>query len=172
MHGFDLGDVHAHGVAIHDLHLVARREVVEQHVEQEAVELGFGQRIRALELDRVLRREHEERPLDLVVMAAHGDRELLHRLEQRGLRLRRRAVDLVREQHVREQRARHERPGAPARGDVLFDDVGARDVRRHQVGRELDSLEREPERIASVRTSSVLAVPGMPVMSSGRRRAG
>jgi hypothetical protein len=32
-----------------------------QHVVHEAVELRLRQRIRALELDRVLRREHEER---------------------------------------------------------------------------------------------------------------
>ena len=66
--------------------------------EQEAVELRLGQRERALELDRVLRREHEERLGQRVRLAVDGDLPLLHRLEQRRLRLRRRAVDLVGEE--------------------------------------------------------------------------
>ncbi len=145
--------------------LVVAGQVIEQHVEQEAVELRFRQRIRALELDRVLRREHEERPLDRVVMTAHRDREFLHRLEQRGLRLRRRAVDLVREQHVREQRARHERPAcagpvvmSSSMMSVPVTSVGIRS------GVNWMRLNVSPSAIASVRTSSVFAVPGMPVI--------
>ena len=67
---------------------------------------------------------------------------LLHRLEQRGLRLRRRAVDLVGEQQVREDRsfAEAERP-LGRRVDHLADHVG-----RHEVGGELHSLEVEVER--------------------------
>src|SRR5262245_4221004 len=61
----------------------------------------------------------------------------LHRLEQRGLRLRRRAVDLVGQQNVGED-------GAVAQhelrcGDV--EDVSPGDVRRHQVWRELNAIE-------------------------------
>ena len=37
------------------------RRVVDEHLEHEAVDLRLGQRVRALGLDRVLRREHEER---------------------------------------------------------------------------------------------------------------
>jgi hypothetical protein len=71
---------------------------------------------------------------------------LLHRLEQRGLRLGRRAVDLVGEHHVREHRpAREHHPPLPG-GGVLLDDVGAGDVARHQVGGELDAREAEVER--------------------------
>ena len=47
---------------------------------------------------------------------------------------------------------------------VFFDDVGAGDVGRHQVGRELDALEHQAQRLRQVRTSSVLAVPGRPVI--------
>ena len=49
-----------------DLHLVVLREVVHHDVEHEAIELRLGQRIGAFLLDRVLRREHEERPLERV----------------------------------------------------------------------------------------------------------
>ena len=36
-------------------------EVIENRVEQESIELRFGQRIGAFEFDRVLRGQHEER---------------------------------------------------------------------------------------------------------------
>jgi hypothetical protein len=70
---------------------------------------------------------------------------LLHRLEQRRLRLGRRAVDLVGEDDVGEDRAGREHHLAAAGGGVLVDDVGAGDVRRHQVGRELDAVELQVE---------------------------
>ena len=41
----------------------------------------------------------------------------------------------------------HERPAAMAGGGIFLDDVGAGDVRRHQVGRELDALEDQAERL-------------------------
>ena len=85
--------------------LLFRRRIVDHDVEHEAIELRLGQRIRAFLLDRVLRREHEQRPLEIEAHAADRDLILLHRLEQRRLRLRRRAVDLVGEDDVREDRA-------------------------------------------------------------------
>ena len=68
---------------------------------------------------------------------------LLHRLEQRRLRLRRRAVDLVGEDDLREDRPLHE--PQPPRALLFVEDLGAGDVGRHQVGRELDALEVEIE---------------------------
>jgi len=50
--------------------------------EQEAVELRFGQRERAFVLDRVLRREHDERLRHLVGDAVNGDLALFHAFEQ------------------------------------------------------------------------------------------
>ena len=60
--------------------------------------------------------------------------------------------------------------GAAARQAVLFDDLSAGDVGGHEVGRELDSLERRSSTPAIVRTSSVLARPGTPVMIECRRQ--
>jgi hypothetical protein len=57
-------------------------------------------------LDGVLRRHDEERIRQRARHAVDGHAPLAHRLEQRRLRLRRRAVDLVREHDVREDRAR------------------------------------------------------------------
>ena len=65
---------------------------------------------------------------------------LLHRLEQRGLRLRRGAIDLVGEEKIREDGTRLE---AEDRVSLVVD-RRARDVGGHQVGRELDP--REPHR--------------------------
>ena len=66
---------------------------------------------------------------------------LLHRLEQRGLRLRRRAVDLVGEQHVREHRPapEDELAAAQRRSSPVTSDG-------QHVGRELHAPEVEPER--------------------------
>ena len=44
--------------------------------------------------------------IERIGLAAGGDFVLLHRLQERGLGLRRRAVDLVGEQYVGEDRAR------------------------------------------------------------------
>ena len=46
--------------------LGARVGVAERQAHHEAVDLRLGQRVGALELDRVLRREHDERPGQLV----------------------------------------------------------------------------------------------------------
>ena len=129
----------------HHLHFIVFREIGHDDVEQEAIELRFGQRIGAFELDRVLRGQHEERPLELIGPARGGDVILLHRLEQRGLRLRRRAVDLVGEDDLREDRPLHE--PQRARAVILVEDLGAGDVGRHQVGRELDALEAQVENL-------------------------
>ncbi len=127
----------------HDRDLVVLAEVVDDDVEHEAIELRLGQRIRAFELDRVLRGQHEERLVERIGAAGGGDVILLHRLEQRRLRLRRRAVDLVRQDDLREDRPLHE--PQPAAALVLVEDLGAGDVGRHQVRRELDALEVEVE---------------------------
>ena len=68
-------------------------------------------------------------------LAVDGDLLLGHRLEQRGLRLRHRAVDLVDEDDVREDRAGPELEVALA----LVEDREAGDVGRLQVGRALDA---------------------------------
>ncbi len=123
-----------------DLHLFVELGVAERRPQREAVELRLGQRERALLLDRVLGRDHEERvgerPGDPV------DRHLAlgHRLEQRRLRLRHRPVDLVDEQDVGEDRPRPELEVAC----LLVVDREAGDVGRLEVGRALDARDRRP----------------------------
>jgi hypothetical protein len=86
-----------------------------------------------------MRREHEERLLELVGGLRDRDRAFAHRLEQRGLRLRRGAVDLVGEHDVREDRSALE---LELLHTALFGDhVRAHDIGGHQVGRELHARE-------------------------------
>ncbi len=68
---------------------------------------------------------------------------LLHRFEQRGLGLGRRAVDFVRENEVGEHGPGDEHHPAGLAG--VLQNLRAGDVRRHEVGRELDALELEVE---------------------------
>ena len=131
------------GRGLDDLVLFRFARIVDKDIEHEPVELRLGQRIRALLFDRVLRREHEERKVEIVIASAGRHLVFLHRLQQRGLRLRRRPVDLVGEDDVAKDWPLDEAEGPLAGRHVLFDDVGAGDVRRHEVGRELDASELE-----------------------------
>ena len=91
------------------------------------------------------------------------DLALLHRLQQRRLGLRRRAVDLVGEQDVREHRPAPELELAGLR--VVDERAGH--VARHEVRGELHALGVQvAARWLSVRTSSVFATPGTPSSST------
>ena len=127
-------------LGVHHQHLVGGVRIAEPHAHQEAVELRLGQRERALVLDRVLRGEDHERRGHLARHAVDGDLSLLHRLQQRGLRLGGGAVDLVGEHDLRHHRAGPELELARR----LVEDGDARDIRRQQVRRELDALEAAP----------------------------
>ncbi len=91
--------------------------------------------------------------------AGDGHRALLHAFEQGGLGLRGGAVHLVGEQDVAEDRAPLELEVLPALR-VLHDDVGADDVTRHQVRRELDARERELEALGEGLDQERLAETG------------
>src|SRR5205085_8622694 len=113
-------------------------------LQEKTIELRLRQRIGPFHLDRVLRRQHEERRRERTRDAADGDGRLLHAFQQRRLRLGRRAIDLVGQHHVREERTLLELEVLPAIR-ILDDDVRSDDVGGHQVGRELDSRERQLE---------------------------
>ena len=142
-----------------DLDLLVFGRVVQLDQKHEAIELRLRQRIGAFLLDRVLRRQHEERRVERERLADRRDLLLLHRLEHRRLRLRRGAVDLVGQHDVGEHRPVHELELAPAVGAVL-QDVGARDVHRHQVGRELDAAELQRHRLGQLAHQQRLGQPG------------
>ena len=117
--------------------------VAERRPHHEAVELRLGQPVGARLLDRVLRREHEEGHADRPRDAVDRHLSLLHDLEQRGLRLRARAVDLVGEHDVRE-----DGPGVELElARLLVVDRDAGDVAGQQVGGELDAGVRALHRL-------------------------
>jgi len=111
-HGAQRGRVDAVG-AKHE-RLLASARVPHDHAHEEAVDLRLRKRVGAFEVDRVLRRQDEEGERKLEAIAFDRDLTLLHGLEERGLRLRGSAVDLVREHDVREDRS-----GAEAERAVL-----------------------------------------------------
>jgi hypothetical protein len=129
-------------LAAHEAHDVAFRFLVgvaDLDMHQEAVELRLRQGIGALLLDRILGRHHHEQRGQGMGFVADGDNPLLHRLQQRRLHFGRRAVDLVGQHQVGEDRAglELERP-LPALGEI---DFRPGDVGRQKIGRELDARE-------------------------------
>jgi hypothetical protein len=94
--------------------------------------------------------------------AAGGDPVLLHRLQERGLGLRRGPVDLVGQDQVGEHRALDEPERAPTGRVILLEDLGAGDVGRHEVGRELDALERQVQGFGQGRDEQGLGQAGDP----------
>ena len=142
-HAPDLDVPHVGG-AVDDLGELLESRIADPQLEEEAVELRLRQRVGAFHLDGVLGGEHEEGRGQRVGVAGDGDRPLLHALQQRGLRLRGGPVHLVGEQDVAEDGPALELEVLPRLG-VFHDDIGADDVARHQVRRELDAGEGELE---------------------------
>ena len=126
-----------------DLELLVEVGILHKDLEHEAVLLRFGQRIGSFLFDRVLRRQHEKRIVQAMPHPADGGLTFLHGFEQGRLRLGRRTVDFVGEDHVGKQRAGEELELALAGAAVFLDDLGAGDVGRHQVRRELNTAERQ-----------------------------
>ena len=96
------------GRGVDDPPLLVARGIADVDREHEAVELGLGQRIGAFLLDRVLRGHDEERRLEVERVRARRDLVFLHGLQERGLGLGGRAVDLVGQDDVGEDRPLHE----------------------------------------------------------------
>ena len=80
---------------------------------------------------------HHEQVIQRITAIADRDLALLHRLQERGLYLRRRPVDLVGQYQVVKQRT-----PAKLEGSFLGTvDVGTRQVRRQQIRRKLQAVE-------------------------------
>ena len=95
-------------VPLQNLQLFLLGGISHTNLHQEAVELRFGQRIGAFEIDRVLRGEYGEPRGQRAPHAVDRHLPLFHAFQQRGLRARRHAVDLVHQQQIGEHRARRE----------------------------------------------------------------
>ena len=91
-------------VAGEDFDFLFRRRIHDADFQQKPVELSFRQRVRAFELNGILRRQHREVVGQRIARAIDGDLPFLHRFEQRRLRARRGAIDFVHQQQVGEHR--------------------------------------------------------------------
>ena len=89
---------------IENLHFLVRLGIRDFHLEHESVKLGFRQRIGAFLLNRVLRCHNQKQIVQLIGGIADGYLLFLHRFQQSGLDFRRRAVDFIRQNKVRENR--------------------------------------------------------------------
>ncbi len=124
-----------------DVALFLLTGVIHPHMQQEAVQLRFGQWVRAGLFDRVLRGQHEERRRQRIGGAGITHRAFAHRFQQCGLGLGRGAIEFVGQQQIGKDRplleAKMPMPGAV----VFFQQLGAQDVAGHQVGGELHAAE-------------------------------
>ena len=104
-HGLHDAVVTAVGEALQDFLFRARIRIADLDLHQEAVELRFRQRIRAVMLGRILCRENHERTGKRI--GGVFDRHLIfvHRFQQRALGFRRGAIDFVGKNDVGEDRA-------------------------------------------------------------------
>src|SRR5690606_16360145 len=144
--------------------------ISDEQLEQEAVELSFGERIDPLALDRVLRRDDHEAIGQGVGLPIERDAPFLHGFEQCGLSLGRRSVDLVGEQELAEDRPAGERELA----GLEVEQVGPDDVARQQVRRELDTAELEPRGGSEALGEESLGSAGRPFeqhMALGEKRS-
>ena len=85
---------------IQNLSLLGFLRIADVQFQHEAVELRFRQLIRALLLERILRRQDKERIGEGISCFANRDLPFLHRFEQRALNLGRGAIDFVRQNQV------------------------------------------------------------------------
>jgi hypothetical protein len=116
---------------------LVRLRVADLDFEHEPIHLGFRQRVRALLLDRVLGRHHQEQAFQRIRRIADRDLPLLHGFQQCRLDLGRRPVDFVGQDEIGKDRAFARFERAVARHiDHRADQVG-----RQQVRRELNPLE-------------------------------
>ncbi len=128
---------------VNNVHLFIETWVFDVDLEHKPVQLRFRQCVGPLLLQGVLGRKDEEREIQSIVIAVRRDHLLLHRLQQRCLRLGRGAVDLVCQQNIGEDRALGEDELSFAGFRIILKELCTRNVRRHQVGGELNAVKRK-----------------------------
>ena len=128
---------------VEDFLLLGGLGISDLHLEHEAIDLGLGQRIRPLLLDRVLRGHDQEEPFERIRAVADGDLPLLHGFQQGRLHFRRGAVDFVGKDEVGE-----DRPLAGAEGRFAGHvDHRAQQIGGQQIGRKLDAAKVGRQRL-------------------------
>jgi hypothetical protein len=159
-HRLEPGKLRGRGVVSEHGGFVDRRRVTDREAHEEAVELGLRQRMRAVLLERILCGHHEERPRQAMRDPVDGDGSFTHRLEERRLGLGAGSVHLVREDDVREDRARLEGEATGGAPVVHLGDGRSEHIAREQIARELDPPEFRIDRARQGLGERRLAHPG------------
>ena len=126
--------------------LIGTRVAHEKFV-KEAVELCFGQRVGAFLIDWVLRCQDKERQVKFSNLATDRDAAFLHGFQHRRLGLWGGPVDFISQNQVGKNRPVLKLK-SPFSIVGFVHHVGAQNIRWHEVGRELDAVERQVERLA------------------------
>ena len=123
---------------------------------QESVELGFGQWIGAVVLDRILCGDNHKWARQRIRVAIDTDTSFAHCLEERALCFRGRAVDFIREHDIGEDRSAAKVKCPPG----LIENRNSENIRREQIAGELDPAECAVKNRASEWARVVLPTPG------------
>jgi len=146
--------------------------VPDQNFEKEAVQLRFGKRISSFLVNGILGGHDKEWLGQLPNFTACRNLVFLHGFEQGGLGFGRCAVDFVRENEVGENGSALELEFAPPAGS-FHHNIGAQNIRRHEIRRELNAVERKVEHLAERPDEQGLAEAGHALeqdMASGEKR--
>ena len=125
------------------LHFLGRGRIEDADFGQKAIELRLGQRVRAFEVDRVLRGKNSEERGKRMGRAVNRYLALLHALQQRSLGSWRHAIDFIDQQQLGEYGTlmKLERAG------THIENVGADDVGRHEIGSTLHALKFQAQKM-------------------------
>ena len=131
------------GDTTHDVNFLGAIRVFHDHIEEKTVKLCFGQGVGAFLLNRVLRRQHEERFVEFVVHTTGGYSLLLHCLKEGRLGLWWGPVNLIGKKKVGKNRTLHELELTRVRLGIFLKQLGAGNVGRHEIRSKLNPLKRQ-----------------------------
>ena len=150
--------------------LFLTRGVIDINHKHEPVQSGLRQWICPLLLNRILRSQYKERLIQLVRPPRYRHFTFLHRLQQCRLRLRRRPVYLVRQNHIRKDRPFHKLILSLLRLSVHLDNIRARYIRRHKVRRKLNPIKLQLQSLRHRMHHQRLRKPGHALNDTVPRR--
>ncbi len=128
---------------LHDAAFLVLIRIAQGEADKEAIKLRFGQGEGAFKLDRILGGQHQEGAGQRQGRALDADLALLHRFQQRRLRARPGAVDLIGKQDL----AKYWAGVTLELFALLVVDGHAGDVGGEQIGGELHPLEAAGQRL-------------------------
>ncbi len=124
-------------MALQHLSLAGAVRIPHGNAHQEAIQLALRKHVRSFELKWILSGDDHERGGQAVRGSVGRHLPITHRLQQGALRSRRRSVDFIGQDNIRENRAAIENK----LGGIRIKDAAAHNIAGQQVGRELNPTE-------------------------------